>query len=43
MFAPFALGFPGLLAILIRAKLPLIGERYMQIYQMRHSYLAATL
>jgi len=42
MFAPFVLGFAGLLAILIRATLPLIGERYMQIYQIRHSYTTAT-
>jgi len=42
MFAPFTLGCLILLAILIRAMLLLIGERYMQIYQIRHSYLAVT-
>jgi len=42
MFAPFTLGCAVLLAILIRAMLPLIGERYMQIYHMRHSLPTVT-
>jgi len=43
MFAAFAPGFAVLLATLTRATLLLIRQRYIQIYQIRHLFLTATL